>query len=165
MVDDDFVRFYFGYSSFDDNTPTSFVVARSGLDLATLRCSRQRSRLCRRLILNHEAISFEVSALSNGSVVEESDESMIELPRRIPILRREGAKPEIYTREHEKLRRCGERIWLLFVDSYCLDGWRTYHHDNMTKDETILDGSDDNKAIEERCDQFVVGPVGAFAVF
>lgn len=38
----------------------------------------------------------------------------------------EGAWPEIYTEEHEKLLGNTERSWTLFVDGYDKDGKRIY---------------------------------------
>ncbi|OWM66296.1 hypothetical protein CDL15_Pgr013513 [Punica granatum] len=42
------------------------------------------------------------------------------------IVLEEGAKPEIYTEEHEKLLGSTERSWELFVDGYGKDGKRIY---------------------------------------
>ncbi|XP_065876701.1 uncharacterized protein [Euphorbia lathyris] len=38
----------------------------------------------------------------------------------------EGAKPEVYTEEHEKLLGSTEKSWTLFVDGYGADGKRIY---------------------------------------
>lgn len=42
------------------------------------------------------------------------------------LLREQGAKPEIYTEEHEKLLGNTEKSWTFFVDGYGKDGKRIY---------------------------------------
>lgn len=42
------------------------------------------------------------------------------------IMLEEGAKPEIYSEEHEKLLGNTDKSWTLFVDGYGKDGKRIY---------------------------------------
>ena len=42
------------------------------------------------------------------------------------IVIEEGAKPEVYTEEHEKLLGNTEMPWTFFVDGYRADGTRIY---------------------------------------
>ncbi|KAL9245757.1 hypothetical protein vseg_019373 [Gypsophila vaccaria] len=54
-------------------------------------------------------------------------EAKEEKPRRsMDIVLEEGAKPEVYTEEHEKLLGSTEMPWTFFVDGYTADGTRIY---------------------------------------